>query len=125
MANEIKITPSLIVANGSLYLAVSPGVKYITQTNALVYNEVIACTTTDTALSFNTISAANYGMLYMVNLDAANYVDIGVQSGSAGIWFCRLKPGEPNGPFRVVPSITLRSRANTATCNVQFVMVAN
>jgi hypothetical protein len=125
MANEIRITPSFIVSNGSLYLATTPGLKYVTQSNALVYNQVITCTTTDTALSFDTISAANYGMLYMINLDSTNYVDIGVQSGSSLIGFCRLKPGEPNGPFRVKPSITLRAQANSASCQVQFVMAAN
>lgn len=125
MANEIRITPNFNVANGSLYFAISPGIKYVTQSNALVYSEVVTCTTTDTALSFSGVSAANYGMLYMVNLDSTNYVDIGVQSGSTSIAFCRLKPGEPNGPFRVKPSITLRSQANTASCQVQFVMIAN
>lgn len=126
MANEIRITPSFVVINGSLYLQMAPGLKYITQTTALVYDNVITCTTADTALSFSPITGANYGMLYMINLDSTNYVDIGVEaSGGAIFGFCRLKPGEPNGPFRVKPSVTLRSQANTASCQVQFAMAAN
>lgn len=118
MANEILINNYLECTNGSFKYVSKPGAKYITQTTAGGYFEIISCTTSDTALTLGAMSSANYGYARFTNLDATNYVDFGPTVAGAIAPFVRVKAGEQSGWFRLTPSITLRSQANTATVKV-------
>ena len=119
MANEIAITTKMVVANGSLKYRDEPGVKYVTQATAIVYDEVLTRTTSDATLSIGSMSSANYGYARFTNLDATNYIDIGPTSGGAIVPFIRLKAGESSGWMRLTPSITIRTQANSASVQVR------
>ena len=124
MANELKIEATITLTNGSLAYKKQPGAKYVTQTNAKVYAEVKSVSTSDAALTFGGLASSEHGWLYITNLDSTNYVDIGPDSGGAIVPLVRIKAGESVGPFRVKPSITIRSQANTGACSCEFVMIA-
>jgi len=62
---------------------------------------------------------ATLGWVWMRNLDDTNYVTWGPKSGASMVALGRLEPGEPAGPFRLEPGITLRMVADTAACKVQ------
>lgn len=122
MANTITISLGFDLS-GENVLARAPADLVITQTNALLYDAVISCTTSDTALAFGSISGATLGYLMIENMDDTNYVQVGPDSGGSIVPMIRVGPGE-FVMIRCVPSITLRVQANTSTCKVRFTMYA-
>ena len=68
-----------------------------------------------------TFSVTTHGFLLMRNLDATNFVQYGAKDTTMKT-MARMKAGEPAGPFRVEPGITLRMKADTAACDVLFIM---
>ena len=114
MSNEIKVTSGIRVLKGNLDFSQpsktvsidmsgsggpTPGFKIIGTTEE---SEAFAELTTE-------------GMLWMLNLDATNYVQWGF---SAGVYGGRLKPNGPPAQFQMEPGLTLYLKANTAACNV-------
>lgn len=122
MANEIAITTKLDITNGSLKVIDLPGTKYVTQTTAEYYDEVLTRTTSDVALTIGSMSTANYGYARFTNIDGTNYIDIGPESGGAIVGMLRLKAGESSGWMRIKPSTTLRTQANTASVKLRVQM---
>ena len=64
------------------------------------------------------------GFIFIQNHDATNYVEFGPESGGAMVAIGRVKPGE-TAVMRLKPGVTMRAQANTASCNVQFFLLAD
>lgn len=124
MSNEITINVEQKLINGTLID--NPGLRsfQITQTTALLYDEVVTITTADTALTLGSLAGANYGRCWLQNLDTTNYVNAGPTVAGAIAPMIRLSPNAEPQLFRLVPSITLRMQANTASCKVRIKVYA-
>lgn len=115
MANEITITQRIQCINGNFdtgTLAVS-GAQF-DQAAAGAAGGVQNIGTTEESLSAGDLTTK--GWLFIRNLDATNYVQLGF---STGVYGCRLEAGEP-ATFRTEPAATIYLKANTAACNVQY-----
>jgi len=111
MANEISVSFSMRVVNGTMVETIQPGTRSITQTAIGGPTPgYITVGASEESLTFSELSTL--GLLYMENLDTTNYIEFG---GSTGVYLGRLKPGEPN-QFRLNPGATLFLKANTAAC---------
>jgi hypothetical protein len=122
MANEITLTQQLTVANGTLRRTFAPARQQITQASALVAGGVQNIGTTYEAVSLGAI-AAN-GVSHFTNLDATNYVEIGVEVSSAFYPLVRLNAGE-SYTFRLAQGVTIFARANTAAVNLDYEIFNN
>lgn len=115
MADEIYYASRIILTNG----AVSDEYKFdknlVTQTASGLFKNVWNVGTTEETLTITDISTL--GIVYLINLDTTNYVQIGV---STGVYFCRLKPSASDIPacFRLEPGVTLYGKANTSPVKV-------
>ena len=119
MANEIKVTPRMVVANGNLKRTINPGTISVDMAGARIYQNTHSIGTSEESVSsFGDVGT--FGWCFMRNLDGTNYV----QWGSATTnYIGRMEAGETAGPFRLEPGITLYLKANTAACNVDIVVV--
>lgn len=119
MAGEIKITSKLKLSNGNNEMKVVPSEHSFDQTGDGSYNNISNIGTSEENIAtFGDISTE--GWCYLRNLDATNYVQWGF---STGVYGGRMEAGEPAGPFRAEPGLTIYLKANTAACNVQVVML--
>lgn len=116
MANEITITSGIQVRKANLISDVIPFSKQIDMTGSGGPTPgTISVGTSEVNTAFPELTTE--GMLWMRNLDATNYVEWGF---STGVYGGKMKPGEPAGPFRMKPGLTLYLKANTAACKVQI-----
>jgi len=120
MANELELNFSGDLDNGTLDHTFPTETLTITQGTARLFDNVVPCTTSDTAQTFTNVTTL--GWCRIKNLDATNYVDIGPTAAAAIVPFMRLKATE-TAYLRLTPGITLRTQANTATCNVHFTVL--
>lgn len=120
MANELELTFSGELANGSLEHTFPAETKQINQGTARLFDNVIPCTTEDTAQSFTNITTL--GWCRIKNLGNTHHVDIGPTSSGEIVPFLRLKAGE-TAYLRLTPGITLRTKADTETVNVHFTVL--
>lgn len=121
MSNEIRVNANVTCTNGSYTDSFLRNIQ-VNQATANGTRPGIVCTTTDTALSFPGISA--FGFLCAFNQDPVNYVQIGPDNSGAILPMVRVGPGEV-AVMRIVPGITLRAQAHTASCDVMFWMLEN
>ena len=115
MADEITLTIRLGCENGNY----NPGTLSVSgatfdQAAVGAAAGVQAIGTTEESLSTGDLTT--YGWLFIRNLDAANYVQLGF---STGVYGCRLEAGEP-AVFRTEPAGTIYLKADTAACDVQY-----
>jgi len=120
MSQEITLTASLAVSNGSYKDSMTPSTLKINQTNQLGLSGSKSFSTSDTA--FTTTGLTTLGLMMIQNLDPTNYIDIGPDSGGAIIPFIRLKAGE-FAVFRLKPGITFRTQANTAAVICEWLLL--
>lgn len=125
MANEITLTISGNLKNPAgttvgLIDEFNYGTKLLTQTTAIMFKRVVTCTTSDTVLTLTGITTP--GLVHLYNLDATNTVDWGPTSGGAIVKLGTLKPQGAPAIFNAYGSVTLRTQANTASCNVLVVV---
>lgn len=119
MADEIKHTVSLVLANGELDSAsFTPGSDSITQNTAAPSrvggNQTIGTSAEALVLTDLTTN----GWAYFRNRDATNYVEIGVDVAATFYPLVRLNAGE-RAAFRLAQGITPYARANTAAVILQ------
>lgn len=76
MANEITLTISGTLTNGNLKDQFQPGAVQITQAVARIHSSVVNAATTAEALVLGDITDVGYA--FFRNLDATNFVHIGV-----------------------------------------------
>ena len=116
MANEISVTTTVTLANGTLVASFAPAAFTIDQTDAKVSNQVLDIGTTEENVSFGDITTG--GQLCIQNHDATNFVEV-YPSDSTGDAFAKLLAGE----VAIIPlqsGVTVTAKADTATCEVQF-----
>lgn len=115
MANEITVTLRMGCINGNFNPGtISASSLQYDQAAAGAASGIQAIGTSEETLSTGDLTT--YGWLYIRNLDATNYVQLGFSTGVYGI---RLEAGEP-AMFRTEPAATVYLKADTAACNVQF-----
>lgn len=117
MAGTLTTSLSLSVVNGSFRDDYSIGPSIISQAAIGGGNPGSVDVTTSEADI--TISLTTPGMIVIENLDSTNYVQYGPKSGGAMIPFAKLKAGEWH-KFALDSSVTLRMKANTATCKLRI-----
>lgn len=120
MADEIEVTIRAVLNDPSGFLKNQKfdfGTTKHTQTNRLLYSDIVSVTTADTVFGIGSVGATTQGMLGLVNLDPTNYVDFGKDVAGALDPCIRLKPNKKNW-LELVPSAAYRWQANTATCKV-------
>lgn len=83
----------------------------------LKYLTRLSCPTSDTVVDLSAITTL--GRLFVQNVDAAHYVELGPTSAGAIVPLIKLKPGE-FAWLRLSTGITLRSRANTAAVDIDL-----
>jgi len=116
MAGEIKVTSKLKLAKGNNAEKIIPAELSYDQTGDGSYSNVHNIGTTEESVAaFGDVST--FGWCYLRNLDTTNYVQWGFATTDYG---GRMEAGEPAGPFRLEPGITLYLKANTAACNVRI-----
>jgi hypothetical protein len=118
MAQELSINISAALSKGNLKASVSPGVLKVDVTGSVFIDNVQTVGTSEEAVVFGDVATPGY--VYVRNLDATNYVQLGA---TTGVYTIKLMPGE-NALFRL-SGTTLFALANTAACNVQVVAIAN
>jgi hypothetical protein len=119
LANEITHTGQLQVTKGSLAYSRSATYKAtLTDANGLNSEgaKSIPTTAAGTALPMGDVTTA--GMSFFRNLDANNYIELGVQVAGTFYPFAKLKPGEVfTGRLGTVAPY---ARANTAAAVLEF-----
>ncbi len=114
MANEITIAASMRCSKGSFILPVHGGTFQVTQsgTGGGTPGKVTA-TTGGVDVSFSGMTTPRW--CYIKNLDSANFIQIGPNSGGAFRPFLNLAAGK----WIIIPlddSVTLHLKADTANC---------
>lgn len=112
MANEINIQAILTIQRSTPPMQAS-GALDITQTGKHCICNIQNIGTSAESLVFG--DSATLGYVFIKNLDATNYVQLGLDSGVTQI-FAKLRPNE----FCLVPTNqnSLWAKANTAACDV-------
>lgn len=120
MASEINVNAQVSATKGSITLgrSLSKIVDWaLARSSSGVQN--IPTTAGGTAFAFGA-GVTTLGWAWFVNLDAANFVQIGVQTaGPTFTPLIKLKAGEW-GMFRLNPGTTVYALANTAAVDVEF-----
>src|SRR6478672_1713221 len=118
MANEIQASFSLAVNNGALIDSKQfsfQADQALARENKVVQS--IPTTAAGTALTFSS-GVTTLGTAYFINLDATNFVEVGVQVAGTFYPVARMKGGvvgkKEGAMFRLVPGVTYYARADTA-----------
>lgn len=120
MANEISLTIKGRVTNGSFKQEWSFGQLSIDQAAVGAAAGVQAVGTSAEDLTTGDVSTPGY--LFLYNLDSTNYVEVGKTVSASFEELIKLEAGEMCC-FRVAASTTIRLQANTASCNVQYLLL--
>lgn len=97
--------------------------------SGVMIDTVQAIGTTEEVLVFTEVG--DEGMFWIANMDTTNYVEWGPESGGAmvivGKLPARTTGEEPfwAGPVRLKVGTVIRAKANTAACNVRFILLSN
>lgn len=122
MANEIQFNFLLNYSNGGATLSIPPAAYMLNQVNgALVASGIVLVDTSQSNIPLGAV--ATPGLLVMMNLDPANYVQWGPNVSTVLQVTGRLNPlgATPQpGIFVVDPTITMCWKAHTAPCYVQY-----
>ena len=119
MANEITVTLNLTVANANKSTT-RTFTKQITQSNSGFDPQKVTATTGGNNVTL--VGLTTEGWIWIQNLDATNFVDFGQDNASTIQPIGRLQPGEA-GCFRLKPAETLRVQANTASCDLELLVL--
>ena len=118
MAQEIKAQVGLTCINGKLSYNKSTVTVVADQSLASYSGAVQSIGTTQSALSLNA-GLTTAGWAYFCNLDATNYLQIGLYISSTFYPFAKLKAGEAC-VIRIDPAAVVYAKANTAACLLEF-----
>lgn len=114
MANEIKLRFSYLVENGFFRESFPGGQINIDQANPGRGGGVQVIGTSEETIAFGDVTTE--GMLFMQNLDTANFIEWGPDS--TGMVQCgKIMPGKIAW-FRVFPGVVLKAKADSASCKL-------
>ena len=138
MSNEIAYQGQMKLLNGTLTDSYSvSGLKASQATELLVRNvQVVPTTAGGTVLDLGGVVPAEAGWAMFTNLDATNYVQVGIQVAGNFYSFLTILAGEQSGPIRLgsltiplavppIPTVaapTLYALANTASVSLFYVV---
>lgn len=117
MANEITVTTSVAVVNGSVSESLSDSATTFDQTGTRFIKGVQAVGTSEEALDMGDLT--DPGWCYMKNLDSANYVSVYAATGETEM--IRLLAGE-HMAFRMVATAPF-VKADTASVDLEYMIV--
>ncbi len=117
MADEITVTIQARISNGEFVEPFGPFSAQIDQSAIGLEGGVQVVGTSEEVLSVNA-DVSTLGVAGFKNLDAANYVDIGPESGGSMVALIRLKAGE-TAFMRLKPGVVLRGQANTSAVKLK------
>lgn len=122
MSNEVSYQFQIILNNGKLKDQYASNSITANQATAALMRNVQSISNTAPAQALDLGSVVTPGFAVFQNLDATNYVDIGVYSGGSFYPFTRLKAGEQqmvrlstNAPYAL---------ANTASVSLFYIIYA-
>jgi hypothetical protein len=122
MANEIKISVSVEVANGFFKDSFNPGQIQVNQAAVGKGGAVQVIGTSEEVVYLGDVSANGYAILR--NLDAANFLTFGPENGGAMVVLGRLNAGEV-ALIRLNPAVVLRAKADTNPVKLDFRIYEN
>lgn len=124
MADEISITTRLRINNGDVKLPTVGGTFTDDQTTAsFVYaKQTIGTTAGGEVLVIPSDIGSAVKWLWVKNLDATNYVEVGNHNGASPIYFAKLMPGDEMTVPVTVTKDNINCLANTAAVNVLFAL---
>ena len=116
MANEISVSIGLYASKGGMKVQRSES-KTITMTGDAITHEIQEVGTTEEELAQGA-DLGTPGVVFVKNLDATNYVEVGCVTGQYSI---KLLAGE-SCIFRA-SAAAVYAKANTAACNVEYIIL--
>lgn len=120
MANEITISSGLQAIKSNANITINLQTKQADWTGTRFIRNVQAIGTSHEAITVSDVSTAGYA--YFTNLDATNYVELGVDVSSTFYPLVRIDAGKTAGPFRL-STLTFYGRANTAAVNLDLTIL--
>ena len=126
MANEISISTRLLAKKSFLNVDHNVGTVTADLSGSTSAAGIVSIPTTagGTALSLDGITTATMGYAFFRNIDATNYIEIGVQVGGTFYALVKLKAGEV-ALLRMNQTNPPYALANTATVVLQFTILAD
>jgi hypothetical protein len=117
MANEISATATLSASKGGAAIAASSslsGSLHVDMAGAQMISNVQVVGTSAEAIVLGDVSTIGY--VYLKNMDAANFVEIALDSGVSTLVFAKLKAGG----IALFPAktATMYAKADTAEVNL-------
>lgn len=119
MANEVKVTMNVALANGLAKHTFSPGQVAVNQSASGFYDTVASIGTSEETHGPNFGDVGTEYLCAVYNLDATNYVQLGF---STGVYGMRLRPSSFPCIFQLEPGATLYLKANVAACKVRIIV---
>lgn len=121
MADEAKLTISLTWTNGTRKAsAVAAGLN-INITGTVVASGVVSVGTSAVQLDVGSVAAPR--LVFLRNHDATNYVEFGDWNGAAPIYTGKLLAGEPAFFPTQLAATDIALKANTAACDVEYLVL--
>ena len=122
MANELKGTTRMTFSKGGL--KVSRGQTNQVDITGTDYDAGVQdIGTSNEVLVINSDMSTAVSWIYVKNLDATNFIEVGNQNGGAPIYFVKLFPGKSAVLPVTVTKDNIACLANTAACRLEFVVV--
>jgi len=119
MADEYKLTIKSKLNNGGYKVDWSNGQLSVTQSAEGAASGVQAVGTSAENIAGGDVTTPGY--LHLKNLDSTNYVEFG-KDNTGFVAVGKLEAGE-EAVFRVADSSTIQLKANTASCNVAYLLL--
>jgi hypothetical protein len=113
MANELTLNTSINYTKGGAIVTRTVNNYQVTISGTAVTQGVQSIPTADTTLSI----VAAPGYVYVKNLDATNYVQVGPDATN---WFIKLLAGQH--ALFPINGTALHAKANTGACNLEFIV---
>lgn len=119
MANEITTISRLAFTKGNL--ALDRNVTSRITMGGTHFSENVQTIPTTSAGTALVIAAAvaTLGFAFFRNNDGTNFIQVGVQVSGTFYPLIKIKPGETAGPVRLTPGITVYARADTASADLE------
>ena len=116
MANEIRTQISQSVTNGNLSDSVSLAFQ-TDQATAVLADGVQIVGTTHEALSLGDVTSM--GPSTIVNLDATNFVELGIDQAGSFVPVLEIAAGEAQTGIKAASGVTLYVQADTASVKIR------